>query len=116
MNVTLENCEMREISLVNLPQVLDGAGFGIVEDVGGVGWLGKHTKALKKSTGRKYDDFCTWLDFKAFGVDDVNFRVKKLFRVYKELYEYHYELTNKILGVLLQAYQSKGSWKYWYGG
>lgn len=117
VDLTLEDCEKREVSLVNLPWILDGAGYGIVEDVGGVGGLEELAKALKKGSGRKYDDYCAWLDsatldLEAFDIDDVNFRVKKLLRVYKELYEYRCEPTGKMLGVLLRKYQGKGSRGY----
>jgi hypothetical protein len=117
VDVTLEDCEKRDVSLVNLPQVLDGVGYGIVEDVGGTGGLTELAKALKKGSGKKYDDFCAWLDsttldLEAFDIDDANFRVKKLLRVYKDIYEYHYAPTKKMLGILLREYQGKGSRGY----
>jgi hypothetical protein len=117
VDVTLESCEKHEISLANLPRVLDGAGYGIVEDVGGVGGLEELAKALKKGSGKKYDGFCAWLDsttldLEAFDKDDMNFRLKKLMRVYKEIYEYHYAPTDSMLKVLLREYHGKGSRGY----
>ncbi len=58
-------------------------------------------------------DFCAWLgtitlDLTAFDIDDMNFRLKKLIRVYKEIYEYHYEPTERSLGLLLREYKHKG--------
>jgi hypothetical protein len=117
LDVVLEDCEKREVSLANLPRVLDGAGYGIVEGVGGVGGLEELSKALKKGSGRNYDDFCAWLDsatldLEAFDIDDANFRLKKLMRVYKEIYEHHYAPTDRMLKVLLREYQGKGSRGY----
>jgi hypothetical protein len=113
----LEDCEKREVSLANLPRVLDGAGYGIVEDVGGIGGLEELAKVLKKGSGSKYKEICEWLDsttldLEAFDVDDANFRLKKLMRVYKEIYEYGYEPTDRMLKVLLREYQGKGSRGY----
>jgi hypothetical protein len=117
VDLTLEECVKREVLLTDLPLILDGAGYGIVEDAGGVGGLEELAKALKKGSGGKYDDYCAWLDsatldLEAFDIDDANFRVKKLLRVYKEIYEYRYEPTEKMLGVLLRKYQGKGSRGY----
>lgn len=111
--LTLEQCEKREVSLAGLPCVLEGEGFGIIEDVGGVTGLGNLAKAFKKGKGKEYYDFCEWLgtitlDLTAFDIDDMNFRLKKLIRVYKEIYEYHYEPTERSLGLLLREYKHKG--------
>ncbi|MDR0286476.1 MAG: plasmid pRiA4b ORF-3 family protein, partial [Clostridiales bacterium] len=61
-----------------LPRVLDGAGFGIVEDVGGTGRLEDFAKAFKKKKGEDYKLFSEWLgvedfDMTAFDLDDMNF-------------------------------------------
>ena len=117
VDLTLENCEKREVSLVKLPWVLEGEGYGIVGDVGDPGGLEELAKALKKGTGKKYNDYCEWLDsttldLEAFDIDDMNFRVKILMRVYKDIYEYSCGPTDKMLGVLLRKYQGKGSRGY----
>jgi hypothetical protein len=113
VDLELIACEKREVSLAGLPCVYEGEGFGIVEDVGGVGGLTELAKALKKGSGKKYDDFCAWLgtttlDLEAFDKDDINFRLKKLMRVYKDIYEYHLRPTDKMLAVLNREYQGKG--------
>lgn len=115
--LTLEQCEKREVSLAGLPCVLEGEGFGIIEDVGGVTGLGNLAKAFKKGKGKEYNNFCAWLgtitlDLTAFDIDDMNFRLKKLIRVYKEIYEYHYEPTERSLGLLLREYKHKGVRSY----
>jgi hypothetical protein len=66
-----------------LPRVLDGAGFGIVEDVGGAGGLEDLAKAFKKKKGADYKQFSEWLgieelDITAFDLDDMNFRLKRI--------------------------------------
>ena len=67
----------------------------------------------KKGKGKEYNDFCAMLgtitlDLTAFDIDDMNFRLKKLICVYKEIYEYHYEPTERSLGLLLREYKHKG--------
>jgi hypothetical protein len=111
--LTLEDCEKREVSLAGLPHLIEGEGYGIIEDVGGTYGLEKLAKALKKRKGREYNEFVEWLDsttldLEAFDVDDMNFRLKKLVRVYKEIYEYHYEPSARMLDILQRAYLGKG--------
>jgi len=57
-----------ELPRSELPRVLEGENFGIVEDCGGVSNL---------------SDF----DITAFDIDDMNFRIKKIPRIYKQIYE-----------------------------
>jgi len=113
IDLTLEKCEKKEISLAVLPRVLKGEGFGIVEDAGGVGGLENLARILKKGKGKEYQEFCGWLgsdslDLEAFDIEDMNFRLKKLLRVYRECYEYEYEPTQKSLSLLLREYKGKG--------
>lgn len=64
-----------------LPRVLDGAGYGIIEDCGGVQGLEDIAKVLKKKKGRQYreynDFYGTDLDLTKFDLDDANSRLKK---------------------------------------
>jgi hypothetical protein len=115
--LALEEFERREVTLANLPKVLDGEGYGIIENVGGVDGLHELAKALKKGSGEDYDEFCAWLDstwldsatldLKAFDIDDANFRLKKVMKVYKDIYELHSPPTDKTLAFLIRAYQGK---------
>jgi hypothetical protein len=48
----------------------------------------------------------------AFDRDDLDFRLKKPMDIYKEICEYHYVLTYKMLTVLFREYQGQGSQGY----
>ncbi len=93
VKLTLESCEKAEIHAGKLPRVLEGEGFGIIEDCGGVYGLEELAKALKQKKGQQYDEYREWLgddnlDLTAFDIDEMNIRLKKLPRIYKEIYEY----------------------------
>ncbi len=95
-----------------LPRVLEGAGFGIVEDVGGTGGLGDLAKAFKKKKGADYEQFRAWLgvdefDMSAFDLDDMNFRLKKIPRIYKQCYEDRLSPTQKSIDLIERKYLRK---------
>ncbi|MCL1852256.1 MAG: plasmid pRiA4b ORF-3 family protein [Peptococcaceae bacterium] len=82
VDLELIACEKLEVSLADLPCVNEGEGVGIVEDVGGIPGLEELAKALKKGSGKKYDDFCAWLgsttlDLEAFNKDDMKFPLEE---------------------------------------
>lgn len=109
IKLVLEKCEKKEVSLATLPNVIDGAGFGIIEDVGGTGGLGNFVKVMKKGKGTEFNDLSEWygttnFDINHFDKEDLNFRLKKLIRVYKESYEYHYEPTQKSIDIIERKY------------
>lgn len=110
MDLTLESCEKVEIHASDLPRVLEGEGFGIIEDCGGVGGLDDLAKAFKKKKGRQYDEYREWLgiddlDLTSLDIDDINFRLKKLPRIYKECYEYGYEPTQRSIDLIERKYK-----------
>jgi hypothetical protein len=110
IDLTLESYEKAEISAVDLPRVLAGQGFGIIEDVGGVGGLKELAKAFKKKNGQQYEEYREWLDvdsidLTAFDIDDMNFRLKKLPRIFKESYEYGYEPTQRSIDLIERKYK-----------
>ena len=110
VNLMLESCEKIEIHAGELPRVLEGEGFGIIEDCGGVGGLEKLAKAFKKKKGRQYDEYREWLgtddlDLAVFDIDDINFRLKKLPRIYKECYEYGYEPTRRSIDLIKRKHK-----------
>ncbi len=92
-----------------IPYVLDGKGYGIIEDIGGVPMLEAFTKAMKKGSGQDYQNLCDWLgiqsfDMSKFDIDDINFRLKKLVRVYKDIYEYDIMPTKKSIDIIARKY------------
>lgn len=110
VGLTLESCDKTEISASELPRVLEGAGFGIIEDCGGVGGLEELAKAFRKKKGAQYSDLCEWLgidelDLTAFDLDDMNFRLKKLPRIFKECYEYGYVPTQRSIDLIERKYR-----------
>lgn len=110
VNLTLESCVKEEIHASMLPRVLEGEGYGIIEDCGGTGGLEDLAKAFKKKKGRQYDEFREWLGIEelaltAFDIDDINFRLKKLPRIYKEIYEYGYEPTQRSIDLIERKYR-----------
>ena len=117
VRLELLDCEEKEVSLANYPRVLEGKGFGIIEDVGGVGGLAELAAALKKGKGQKYDDMCAWLgsttlNLNEFDIDDCNFRLKKCLRMYRDIYELNYEPTKRSMDILLRKYKDKGTRGY----
>ena len=95
-----------------LPRVLEGAGFGIVEDVGGTRGLTDFAKAFKKKKGVDYRQFSEWLgvedfDMTAFDLDDMNFRLKKIPRIYKQCYEDRLTPTRKSIDLIERKYLRK---------
>ena len=115
VDVVIEECEKQEISLTLFPRVLEGEGYGIIEDVGGPGGLEEFAEAMKKGKGKAYKEYCEWLgidhlDMEAFDRDDMNFRLKKLIRVYRDIYEYRLEPTEQSYKLLYREYKErKGS-------
>ena len=51
------------------PTIIDGAGYGIVEDCGGVQGLKELQDAFKTKTGEKYYDFREWLSVDNFDIN-----------------------------------------------
>ncbi len=94
----------------DLPRVLDGEGYGIIEDCGGTGGLSELATAFRKKRGSQYKEYCQWLgvdslDLITFDIEDMNFRVKKVPRIYTELYEYGYAPTKRSMDILTRKYK-----------
>ena len=102
--------EDKELPGKELPRVIDGAGWGIVEDCGGTGGLEDLVKAFKRKKGPEYRSLREWLgkddfDISAFDIDDINFRLKKLPRVYTDLYEYGIPPTDRSIAIIERRYK-----------
>lgn len=75
-----------------LPKVIDGAGFGMLEDCGGVWMLNDIVKAYKTKKSRLYKDMSEWLgkddfDFSSFDVSEMNERLQVVPKIFKRSYE-----------------------------
>jgi len=94
----------------DFPRVLEGAGFGIIEDCGGVPGLTDIAAAHKKKSGRAYREYYEWLDMPdldldSFDLDDMNFRLKKLPRIFSEIYEKDLEPTQQSISLIMRKYK-----------
>lgn len=92
-----------------LPRVLEGEGFGIIEDCGGVSGLERLAKAFQKKKGREYQELSEWLgidelDLTAFDINDINYRLKKVPRIYQNAYELGLRPTKQSLDLLARKY------------
>lgn len=81
-----------ELAAKELPRVQEGEGYGIFEGCGGVKGLLKIVKAFRKRRGRLYRQYLRWtnrkeLDFDAFNTGEMNLRLKKLPRIFADIYE-----------------------------
>jgi hypothetical protein len=93
-----------------LPRVLNGEGYGIMEDCGGVDGLEKIAEASKIKNGEQYEELCKWLgmtdvDLSSFDIDDMNYRLKKIPRIYADAYEYGLEPTKQSMNLLMRKYK-----------
>ena len=75
-----------------LPKVIDGAGFGMLEDCGGIWMLNDIVKAYKTKKSRLYKDMSEWLgmddfDFSSFDVSEMNERLQVVPAIFKRSYE-----------------------------
>ena len=100
----------------DLPKVFEGEGFGIVEDCGGTGALEDIAKALKKKNGKAYQEYCEWLgttelDLFMFDIDEMNVRIKKIPRIFAEIYENRLAPTQQSINLLERKVKTKLSVK-----
>jgi hypothetical protein len=75
-----------------LPRVLKGAGYGVIEDCGGVGGLEDLVQAFKKKKGEEYEELSEWLgrddfDINKFDIDETNRFLKRRANQLKKIYE-----------------------------
>ena len=92
------------------PRVLQGEGFGIIEDCGGAPGLEEIATAFEKKSGKAYRSYCEWLgvtelDLSSLDVDDMNFRLKKLPRIFSEIYEKGLEPTQLSIDLISRKFK-----------
>jgi len=95
-----------------LPRVMEGKGFGIIEDCGGPGGLAELAAAFKSKAGENYESLRGWLgvdelDLTRFALNDMNFRLKKLPRIFTDIYEYGLYPTQRSIDLLERKYLRK---------
>jgi hypothetical protein len=74
------------------PRVIDGEGYGIIEDCGGVWGLGDIVKAFQDKKGKMYNEFSHFLGTKDF--DITKFDIKKMnvrLKHEPEFFDYAYQ-------------------------
>lgn len=96
----------------NFPKVIGGQGYGIIENCGGAGGLENLREAFKLKNGEEYENYSEWLgvkelDLTKFDIEDMNFRVKKIPRIYADIYEYQLEPTEQSMKILNRDYLKK---------
>lgn len=94
------------------PRVIDGQGYGILENCGGTGGLEEIRDAFCSKIGEEYELYKDWLgieklDLDTFNIEDMNFRLKKVPRIYADLYEYGLEPTKQAMKILQRDYLKK---------
>lgn len=99
----------KELPGSELPRVLDGAGYGIIEDCCGTEGLKKIATAFKKKKGTLYNQYREWLelddlDIDNFDIEDMNFRLKKIPRIYSQIYEKQLMPTRKSIDLIERRY------------
>jgi hypothetical protein len=88
--------KLTEIHKINesttLAVVLDGKGFGIIEDCGGVMMLNDIIKSYKSKKSKLYLEIKDWIgiddfDFSLFDIEKMNKRLQVIPTIYKRSYE-----------------------------
>ena len=82
-----------------LPRVLEGEGYGIIEDCGGTGGLEDIVKAFKKGSGEMYDTYSQWL-----GVEKLDLDSFDLPRIYSDAYELNRQPSEHSMRILTREY------------
>lgn len=110
-NIVLEKIFQDEnITGKELPRVIEGEGFGIIEYCGGTMGLEDIKKSFEIKRGKDYEMYSNWLgieelDLDKFDLEDLNFRLKKLPRIFKDSYEYGLEPTEQSIKILERDYK-----------
>jgi hypothetical protein len=113
VSVTLEKkFDELDLSAKELPRALEGEGFGIIEDCGGIYGLADLAQAFKKKAGKEYKEYCTWLgvedlDLTKFDVADMNFRLKKIPTIYAKIYEQRAYPSQRSVDLIERKYLEK---------
>lgn len=113
VQLTVEDVfEDKDLPGKELPRVLAGEGFGIIEDCGGPGGLKQLARSFSSKKGAEYQENREWLgvddlDLSTFDVEDMNFRIKKIPRIYADIYERDLPPTKASMDLLMRKYKVK---------
>jgi len=94
-----------------LPRVIEGEGYGIIEDCGGTGGLEEIVLAYEAGEGEAYDHYVEWMgekdfDITFFEIDDINYRLQKAPRIYRDIYELGLEPSPQSMKFLNRIYKN----------
>ena len=69
-------------------------------------------RPLKTKKGSEYDEYRQWLgmndfDLETFDIEDMNFRLLRVPRIYADIYEYNLEPTERSMNILERRYLIK---------
>ena len=75
-----------------MPAVLEGEGYGIIEDCGGVDQLMHIGEVIKDRTHKEFKEISSWLgtdefDLGAFDIKDMTYRLQLVPPLFKKVYE-----------------------------
>lgn len=102
--------ENENIKKAKLPRVVDGQGFGIIENCGGPGGLEKLREAFQKKEGTEYEEYSKWLGVEELDLDtidlwDLNFRLREILMIYKKIYEEGISPTEEEMKLIERDYE-----------
>jgi len=94
------------------PTVLEGKGYGIIEDAGGIGGLLEVADAWAKGSGAAYEDMKRWLDIDHFDLDafdvlEMNLRLEVIPAIYRRIYEHRTEPTTSEIELIERRNSSR---------
>ena len=112
-NIVLEKVfKDKETRATEFPRVIEGQGLGIIEDCGGTNGLESIKTAFSKNKGEEYELYSNWLgvkelDLEKCDLEDLNFRLKRLPRIFKASYEYNVEPSVQSVKLIERYYMKK---------
>ena len=112
VSVRLEKAlDVPGLSARELPRVLEGEGFGILEDCGGVCGLMDLAREFP-AKGAEYEEYCAEtglreLNLAKFDLNDMNFRLKKIPGIFAKIYEQHAAHSRRAIDLIERKYLQK---------
>lgn len=87
-----------EVPAYQLPRIIDGNGYGIIEDAGGARGMRHQLDVLKNPSNPEYAEVVEWLDtanpdITYFELDSANKRLRTLMPAFARLYEQGQDLS-----------------------